>query len=82
MEFSSYAIDRSNGSLGKAVGSYLTGQTFYADVVDNKGKFLYALRTNGVYAFSIQAGASDASRRVLLSSRRARVQPGFLNPQL
>lgn len=52
-----YAIDRSNGSLGKAVGSYMSGQTLYADVVDNKGKFLFALGTNGVYAFSIQAGA-------------------------
>jgi 6-phosphogluconolactonase (cycloisomerase 2 family) len=51
-----YAINRSNGSLGKAVGSYMTGQALYADVVDNKGKFLYALGTNGVYAFSIQTG--------------------------
>ena len=51
-----YAINRSNGSLGNAIGSYLTGQTFYADVVDNQGKFLYALSTNGVYAFSIQTG--------------------------
>jgi 6-phosphogluconolactonase (cycloisomerase 2 family) len=52
-----YAINRSNGSPGKATGSYLTGQTLYADVVDNKGKFLYALSTNGVYAFSIQPGS-------------------------
>lgn len=51
-----YAINRSNGSLGTATGSYLSGQTLYADVVDNKGKFLFALSTNGVYAFSIQAG--------------------------
>lgn len=51
-----YAINRSTGSPGSAIGSYLSGQTFYADVVDNKGKFLYALSTNGVYAFSIQAG--------------------------
>ena len=51
-----YAINRSNGSPGSSIGSYLSGQTFYADVVDNKGKFLYALSTNGVYAFSIQAG--------------------------
>ena len=29
----------------------------YADVVDNKGKFLYALSTVGVFAFSIQTGA-------------------------
>ena len=51
-----YAINRSDGSLGNAIGSYLTGQTFYADVVDNQGKFLYALSTAGVYAFSIQSG--------------------------
>ncbi len=51
-----YAINRSNGSLGNAIGSYLTGQALYADVVDNTGKFLYALGTNGVYAFSIQSG--------------------------
>ncbi len=43
-----YAINRSNGSLGKAVGSYMTGQTLYADVVDNKGKFLYALGSKGL----------------------------------
>ena len=51
-----YAINRSNGSPGKMIGAYLTGQTLYADVVDNQGKFLYALGTNGVYAFSIQTG--------------------------
>jgi 6-phosphogluconolactonase len=51
-----YPINRSNGSLGNAIGSYLTGQTLYADVVDNRGRFLYALGTNGVYAFSTQTG--------------------------
>ena len=51
-----YAINRSNGSLGNAIGSYLAGQALYADVVDNKGKFLYALGASGVYAFSIQSG--------------------------
>ena len=51
-----YGINRSNGSLGNAIGSYLAGQALYADVVDNKGKFLYALGTSGVYAFSIQSG--------------------------
>lgn len=56
-----YAINRSNGSLGNAIGSYLTGQTLYADVVDNKGKFLFALGTTGVYAFSIQSGAGVLS---------------------
>jgi 6-phosphogluconolactonase (cycloisomerase 2 family) len=52
-----YAINRNDGSLGNAIGSYLTNQTLYADVVDNKGKFLYALGTAGVYAFTIQSGA-------------------------
>jgi 6-phosphogluconolactonase len=52
-----YAINRSGGSLGNAVGSYLTDQSLYADVVDNQGKFLYALGTTGVYAFTIQSGA-------------------------
>lgn len=51
-----YAINRSDGSLSNAIGSYLTGQALYADVVDNKGKFLYALSTSGVYGFSIQSG--------------------------
>jgi hypothetical protein len=32
-----FPIDRSNGSLGNPT-SYLTGQAFYADVVDNAGK--------------------------------------------
>jgi 6-phosphogluconolactonase (cycloisomerase 2 family) len=51
-----YAINRSNGSLGKAIGSYATNQPLYADVLDNKGKFLYALSTAGVYGFAIQSG--------------------------
>src|SRR5256885_2715463 len=51
-----YAINRSNGSPGNAIASYETGQTMYADVIDNKGKFLYALSTVGVFAFSIQTG--------------------------
>ena len=51
-----YAINRSNGSLGPASSSYLTGQAFYSDVVDNQGKFLYAQGSSGVYAFSIQSG--------------------------
>jgi 6-phosphogluconolactonase len=52
-----YAINRSNGTLGTAIGTYMTGQALTADVVDNQGKFLYALGTNGIYAFTIQAGA-------------------------
>lgn len=51
-----YAINRSDGSLGTASGSYLANQALYADIVDNQGKFLYALGTAGVYAFSIQSG--------------------------
>jgi 6-phosphogluconolactonase (cycloisomerase 2 family) len=51
-----YAINRSDGSLGNAIGSYLTGETLYADVVDNQGKFLFALSSAGVHAFSIQSG--------------------------
>ena len=51
-----YTIDRSNGSLGPASATYMSGQTFYADVVDNQGKFLYVLGSSGVYAFSIQSG--------------------------
>jgi Lactonase, 7-bladed beta-propeller len=51
-----YAINRSNGSLGPASATYMNGQTFYADVVDNQGKFLYVLGSSGVYAFSIQSG--------------------------
>lgn len=51
-----YAINRSNGSLGPASSSYLTGQAFYSDVVDNQGKFFYAQGSAGVYAFSIQSG--------------------------
>ena len=42
-----YAINRSDGSLGNAMGSYLTDQSLYSDIVDNKGKFLYALVTTG-----------------------------------
>jgi 6-phosphogluconolactonase (cycloisomerase 2 family) len=51
-----YAINRSNGSLGNSIGQYLADQSFYADVVDNKGKFLYAFGKAGVYAFTIQNG--------------------------
>jgi 6-phosphogluconolactonase (cycloisomerase 2 family) len=51
-----YAINRSTGSLGPAIASYMTGQALDSDVVDNQGKFLYVLGTSGVYAFAIQAG--------------------------
>lgn len=51
-----YAIDRSSGSLGAAVQSQLVGQAVFADVVDNQGKFLFALSSQGLNAFSIQSG--------------------------
>jgi 6-phosphogluconolactonase (cycloisomerase 2 family) len=51
-----YAIDRTNGSLGTAVQSQLVGQTVFADVVDNQGKFLFVFSSQGVNAFSIQSG--------------------------
>lgn len=51
-----YAINRSNGSLGNAVQSTLVGQTVFADVVDNQGKFLFVTGTNGVYAYAIDSG--------------------------
>ena len=51
-----YAIDRSNGSLGSAIQSQLVGQAVFDDVVDNQGKFLFVLSSQGVNAFSIQSG--------------------------
>ena len=51
-----YQINRSNGNLGSASASYLTGQTLFDDVVDNQGKFLYVQAANGVYAFTITSG--------------------------
>jgi 6-phosphogluconolactonase (cycloisomerase 2 family) len=51
-----YAIGRSSGSLSTTVQSQLVGQTVYADVVDNQGKFLFVLSSQGVNAFSIQPG--------------------------
>ncbi len=56
-----YAIDRSSGALGSAVQSQLVGQTVYADVVDNRGKFLYVLSSQGLDAFSIQTGSGALS---------------------
>jgi 6-phosphogluconolactonase (cycloisomerase 2 family) len=52
-----YVIDRTTGSLSTASGSpYLTGQSLFADVVDNAGKSLYVQGASGVYGFSIQSG--------------------------
>jgi 6-phosphogluconolactonase len=58
-----YVINRSNGNLSVAAGSpYLTSTPFYADVVDQQGKFLYAFGSGGVYAFSIQAGTGTLTQ--------------------
>ena len=50
-----YRINRSNGGLS-AIGSSLSGQLMYADVVDNQGMFVYAFGSSGVSAFRIQSG--------------------------
>lgn len=59
-----YTINRSNGDLSIAAGSpYLTGVSFMDDVVDQTGKFLYALSgQGGVYAFSIEAGTGTLTQ--------------------
>jgi 6-phosphogluconolactonase len=52
-----YAINRSNGTVGAPIGNYLPNHALVDDVVDNQGKFVYALSTTGgVYAFSNQSG--------------------------
>lgn len=52
-----YAINRTNGTLGTAIGSYLTNKALVDGVIDNQGKFVYALGdSGGVYAFSNQSG--------------------------
>ena len=52
-----FAINRSNGTLGTAIATYLPNQPLVDAVVDNSGKFVYALSPQGgVFAFSNQAG--------------------------
>jgi 6-phosphogluconolactonase (cycloisomerase 2 family) len=52
-----YSINRSNGTVGAPIANYLPNQALVNDVVDNQGKFVYALSTTGgVYAFSNQSG--------------------------
>jgi len=52
-----FAINRTNGTLGTAIGTFMPNQPFVDDIVDNSGKFVYALGPNGgVWAFSNQAG--------------------------
>ena len=52
-----FAINRTNGTLGTAIGSAIPNQPLVDAIVDNSGKFVYALSpTGGVSAFSNQAG--------------------------
>jgi 6-phosphogluconolactonase (cycloisomerase 2 family) len=52
-----YKIDRATGSPGPATDSYTAANvSFYDDVVDEQGKFLFAYGGQGVYAFTIDAG--------------------------
>src|SRR5215469_10314289 len=52
-----FAINRMNGTLGTAIGTVMPNQPFIDDVVDNSGKFVFALSPQGgVSAFSNQAG--------------------------
>jgi 6-phosphogluconolactonase (cycloisomerase 2 family) len=52
-----FAINRSNGTLGTSIGTAMPKQPFIDDIVDNSGKFVYALGPKGgVWAFSNQAG--------------------------
>ena len=53
-----FAINKSNGSLGTAIGSYLTSESTYDDVVDNQGKLLFVYGVKGLHVFSI--GSSGA----------------------
>jgi 6-phosphogluconolactonase (cycloisomerase 2 family) len=77
-----YVIDSSNGNLSIAPGSpYLTTIPFYADVVDQQGKFLYAFGFGGLYAFSIEPGTGTLTQ--IAGSPFAAVAPssaGFPTP--
>lgn len=53
-----FAINRSNGSLGTAIGSYLTGESTYDDVVDNQGKLLFVYGAKGLHVFSIDSSGA------------------------
>jgi 6-phosphogluconolactonase (cycloisomerase 2 family) len=57
-----YKIDRATGSPGAAVDSYTAANvSFYDDVVDQQGKFLYAYGGQGVYAFTIETSTGTIS---------------------
>jgi hypothetical protein len=52
-----FAINRTNGTLGTAIGMYMPNQPFMDDIVDDSGKFVYALGPQGgIWAFHNQAG--------------------------
>jgi 6-phosphogluconolactonase (cycloisomerase 2 family) len=52
-----FAINRTNGTLGTAIATDLPNQPLVDAIVDNAGKFVYALSPQGgVSAFSNQAG--------------------------
>ena len=52
-----FAINRTNGTLGTAIGTYIPNQPLADDIVDTTGKFVYALAPQGgVWGFSNQAG--------------------------
>lgn len=56
-----FAINRSNGTLGTSIGTYIPNQPLVDAIVDISGKFVYALSpTGGVWAFSNQAGVLTA----------------------
>ena len=58
-----FTINRSDGLLTAGAGSpYLSNLNFYSDVIDQKGKFLYAHGPLGVYAFSIQSGTGELTQ--------------------
>lgn len=56
-----FAINRTNGTLGTSIGTYLPNQPLADAIVDNSGKFVFALSpTGGVWAFSNQNGVLTA----------------------
>ncbi|HEV2175320.1 MAG TPA: beta-propeller fold lactonase family protein [Nitrospira sp.] len=53
-----FAINKSNGSLGTAIGSYLTGESTYDDAVDNQGKLLFVYGAKGLHVFGIDSSGA------------------------
>jgi 6-phosphogluconolactonase (cycloisomerase 2 family) len=55
-----FVIDPTTGSLTTVSGSpYLPDANFYSDVIDQRGKFLYAQSDSGIHAFNIQSGTGE-----------------------